>query len=107
MSDLVVHGDVADELQRISERENRPVDDVLRSLIERYMSELNSAPDSMSSSTSPDTQEHKHWGREVLALLDQRAEITWEPPDTDDPVEWVKEQRRRQAKHRGTNWSDE
>jgi hypothetical protein len=36
MTDIVIHGDVAQELQRISEREKRPVDDVVRSMIERY-----------------------------------------------------------------------
>ena len=36
MIDLVVHGDVAEELKRISEQEQRPVEAVLRSLLDRY-----------------------------------------------------------------------
>ncbi len=36
MIDLVVHGDVAEELKRISEQEQRPVEAVLRSLLDQY-----------------------------------------------------------------------
>ena len=43
MTDLIIHDDIAEKLQRISEQENRPVEEVLREMIELY-------------STLPDTQ---------------------------------------------------
>jgi len=36
MTDLVIHDDIAEDLRRISDQEKRPIEDVLRSMIDLY-----------------------------------------------------------------------
>ena len=103
MTNLIVHEDIAQKLQRISQQEKRSVDEILRSFVDKYDAESGTTTDEK----SDNKPQPAHWGREVLALLDGHEPINWEPPDIDDPVEWVKEQRRQQARHRGIPWGDE
>jgi len=48
-----------------------------------------------------------HWGKNFVALLDQLDTSEWEALDIDDPVEWLKQQRQKQAKRRKLNWRNE
>ena len=52
-------------------------------------------------------QEKENWGAKVVALLDQLDMSAWEALDIDDPVEWVKNQRREAERQRGITWGDE
>jgi len=111
VTELMVHGELGQELQRIAERENRPVDDVLRSMIDQYTTEpkitsQDTSAEATNSIAPTDVPEHKHWGQEVLEMLDQLELRDWETLDTVDPVEWMNEQRLRDAKRRGTGWSE-
>lgn len=57
-------------------------------LLEQIASHL--ANQILQKTTSPD--EESHWGKKVWAVLEQLDTSDW--ADIDDPVEWVKEQRR-------------
>jgi hypothetical protein len=48
-------------------------------------------------------QPQKHWGKKVIAFLETLDGDEWE--DIDDPVEWVKAQRR--ESERELDWGDD
>jgi hypothetical protein len=37
-----------------------------------------------------------HWGKQLIALLDEIDLSSWQAEEIDDPVEWVRRQRREQ-----------
>ncbi|HRF95002.1 MAG TPA: hypothetical protein PLZ51_07405 [Aggregatilineales bacterium] len=53
--------------------------------------------------TPQTSQKKEHWGRKVIAFLESIDEDDW--ADIDDPVEWIKIQRR--ASEQVLDWGDE
>lgn len=52
---------------------------------------------------NPSPIEKEHWGKKVIAFLETIDESDW--ADIEDPVEWVKAQRR--ASERKLDWGDD
>lgn len=52
------------------------------------------------------TQQSTHWGKSVIALLDQLDTTDWENMDIPDVGEWVREQRRKHADRYKDYWGD-
>jgi len=67
-------------------------------LIEQVASHLAS-----SMLTHPSPIQEEHWGKKVIAFLETIDESEW--ADIEDPVEWVKAQRR--ASERQLDWGDD
>lgn len=64
--------------------------------------------DSLDVSQKPEAEEHeKHWGKNLLRLLDELGPIEMVHPEIEDPVEWVKQIRREQRQKRLGNWGEE
>ncbi len=51
--------------------------------------------------------EGDHWGKNLIALLDQLDLSAWESENIDDPVEWVRQRRQEQARRRNLDWGKE
>lgn len=49
----------------------------------------------------------KHWGKNLLRLLDELGPIELDHPEIEDPVEWVKTIREEQARKRDVDWDTE
>lgn len=49
----------------------------------------------------------KHWGRNLLRLLDELGPIEMKYPEIEDPVEWVKQIRRDEREQRLGDWGEE
>ena len=49
----------------------------------------------------------KHWGKNLLRLLDEIGPIELIHPEIEDPVEWVKQIRREQRQKRLGDWGEE
>ena len=49
----------------------------------------------------------KHWGKDLLRLLDELGPIELVHPEIEDPVEWVKQLRKEQRQKRLGDWGDE
>ena len=47
MADLIIDDDLVQRLREIAEKENRPVGDVLRSMVEKYTPQLSSADEAL------------------------------------------------------------
>ena len=64
--------------------------------------------DSLDVAQKPATGEpEKHWGRNLLRLLDELGPIELVHPEIEDPVEWVKQIRREQRQKRLGDWGEE
>lgn len=64
--------------------------------------------DSLDVAQKPVTGEsEKHWGRNLLRLLDELGPIELTHPEIEDPVEWVKQIRREQRQKRLGDWGEE
>ena len=48
-----------------------------------------------------------HWGQSLVRLLTEPSPIEMANPEIEDPVEWVKEQRRKDAERLQSYWDDE
>lgn len=46
---------------------------------------------------SGEEQPEEHWGKALNRLMDEIGPITMKYPEIEDPVEWVKAQRRKRA----------
>jgi hypothetical protein len=51
-----------------------------------------------------ESQPEKHWGKNLLRLLDELGPIELDHPEIEDPVEWVKKIRQEQWAHRLGDW---
>ncbi len=51
--------------------------------------------------------EKRHWGQDLIALLNQLDTVKFENDDIDDPVEWVKKQRDKQNDRLSKYWNGE
>lgn len=49
----------------------------------------------------------KHWGKNLLRLLDELGPIDLIHPEIEDPVEWVKQIRQEQHHKRLGDWGDD
>lgn len=49
----------------------------------------------------------EHWGQSLVRLLEELGPIEMANPEIDDPVEWVKEQRRKDAERLKPYWDGE
>jgi hypothetical protein len=49
--------------------------------------------------------EEKHWGKQLLKLLDSLDMNGWDVMGTDDPVEWVKAVRRQDLSRLEAYWN--
>jgi hypothetical protein len=67
-------------------------------LVERVVSSVENELESSSDS------DKDHWGNQVLALLDQLDLTDWEAIEIDDPVEWVKNLRRKREEDLQKFW---
>ncbi len=56
---------------------------------------------------APPEEQPEHWGKSLNALLDSLDMSDWEAMEMDDPVEWVKQQRAQQMRHRLGDWGAE
>jgi len=54
-----------------------------------------------------DTPSEKHWGKNLLRLLDELGPIELDHPEIEDPVEWVKAQRQKEADRLKPYWGDD
>ncbi|MFZ4814844.1 MAG: hypothetical protein ACOYL5_09925 [Phototrophicaceae bacterium] len=54
-----------------------------------------------------DSPAQEHWGQSLNRLFDELPPIEWVDPEIDDPVEWVKRQRQKEADRLSTYWKDE
>ena len=52
-----------------------------------------------------DMNEEKHWGQELLKLLDSLDMRDWEALGIDDPVEWVKAVRQQDLSRLDAYWN--
>jgi hypothetical protein len=55
----------------------------------------------------PPTPSEKHWGKNLLRLLDEIGPIELDHPEIEDPVEWVKTIRQEQAMKHDITWDTE
>lgn len=49
----------------------------------------------------------EHWGQSLVRLLHELGPIEMANPEIDDPVEWVQEQRRKEAERLKPYWDGE
>jgi len=49
--------------------------------------------------------EEKHWGQELLKLLDSLDMSDWTALGIEDPIEWVKAVRQQDLSRLGTYWN--
>lgn len=64
--------------------------------------------DSLEVSDKPETGEpEKHWGKNLLRLLDELGPIDLVHPEIEDPVAWVKQIRQEQRQKRTDDWGEE
>lgn len=49
----------------------------------------------------------KHWGKNLLRLLEELGPIELAPPEIEDPVEWVKQIRKEQHQQRLGDWGED
>lgn len=73
-------------------------------LIERVASSVEREMETPLSQAQAPTE---HWGQALNRLLDTLDMSDWEALDIDDPVEWVKQQRRDEQKRRLGDWGIE
>jgi hypothetical protein len=56
----------------------------------------------------PDSDEvEEHWGQSLVRLLHELGPIEMANPEIEDPVEWVQEQRRKDAQRLKPYWDGE
>ncbi|MEO8396940.1 MAG: hypothetical protein ABI700_28350 [Chloroflexota bacterium] len=63
--------------------------------------------DSLDASAQPQDEPQEHWGQSLVRLLDELGPIELVDPEITDPVEWVKEQRRKEADRLKPYWDGE
>jgi hypothetical protein len=73
-------------------------------LIERVASSVEQEIEAASSGTQ---QAEKHWGRNLLRLLDELEPLDMSHPEIEDPVEWVKQIRHDERQQRLGDWGIE
>ena len=70
----------------------------------RLIEEVASSVERELDATPTEQQPVEHWGKALNALLDQLDMSDWEALDIDDPVEWVKQLRDEEMRHRLGDW---
>jgi|GEM_PF-1990354 len=73
-------------------------------LIERIAA---SVEGDMPAPTAVKEQSEEHWGQSILRLLDEIGPIELVDPEIEDPVEWVKAQRKKEADRLKPYWNGE
>jgi hypothetical protein len=73
-------------------------------LVERVVASVEREMVGSGSAASQDTD--NHWGQALNRLLDTLDTGDWEALDIDDPVAWVKSQRREDESRLDTYWTD-
>lgn len=63
--------------------------------------------DSLEVVRSNPAQNQEHWGQSLLRLLDELGPIEMANPEIEDPVEWVREQRRQDTERLRPYWDGE
>jgi len=63
--------------------------------------------DTLDVETAPDDEPTEHWGKSLNKLLDEIGPIEMKYPEIEDPVEWVKAQRRKRREKRKPYWDGE
>ncbi len=53
-----------------------------------------------------ETVSSDHWGQSLNRLLQELGPIDMNNPEIDDPVEWVKEQRRQDSERLNPSWDE-
>jgi hypothetical protein len=68
-------------------------------LVERVASTLESelTAHGIAEERTVEEADRPHWGKQLITLLDETDLSAWQSEDIDDPVEWVKRQRREQG----------
>ena len=63
--------------------------------------------DSLEVGKPPSNASGEHWGQSLNRLLDELGPIDLVDGEIEDPVEWVKTQRRKEANRLQPYWNDE
>ena len=71
-------------------------------LVERVASTLESelTAQGIAEERTVEESNRPHWGKQLIALLDETDLSAWQTENIDDPVEWVRRQRREQDERR-------
>jgi len=71
-----------------------------KELVKLLVDSLDSPPEQ-----KPDEPE-KHWGKDIVRLMDEIGPIELAHPEIEDPVEWVRQIRREESQKRLGNWGE-
>lgn len=63
--------------------------------------------DSLDVEPSAANTQEEHWGQSLVRLLNELGPIEMANPEIEDPVEWVQEQRRKEAERLKPYWDGE